>query len=756
MKQKIKNIWYLFYILAVFVVAIFSYMVYDTYIGVYDEEKILTRSYTKLLKHNIEGSLKQQEVLLDILAEELVSFGRYQNKETARIFLQVALKNSQNIIGFGLVDPKGNLLATSANIDFNNYPNIITNDAVRESFEKTLRSDAMVVGRTYFFEPLQKWLIPIRKAVRDSQGNVIAVMTAGVINEVDHNIIGTLPLKGERHVILVKDDQDSGKLYRLFHEKAHDYDVAKQLYFESVPQEIQDKIFDTLLTQRAIKDKTDAHNGKIYFLRAKNIFKQDVYSAIVYLPRYKLWVVVTQNVDVVMRKSFEKIAFLLVILVIVLYILYKLFLLLETKEYEKHKELLAKINTDELTGLYSRGYLTSGAEFFRDNIAQYWIVFLDLDNFKSVNDRFGHNVGDEILRQSAKRLRNFFSRQDILVRHGADEFIIITPQPFDLQKLQETLVEPYRYNELEFRLGVSFGISKYPDDSRELEELLSMADIAMHEAKHLKNSYKFFDVSMLDTLNEKTLIEQHLREALGTDEIFMMYQPQITQDGKLHGVEALVRWNSKALGNVTPDRFIPVAEESGLIITLGKQIMQQAVKDILGVFQQTQTRFHLSINLSVVQLVDEEFLSHFIHLVEKSAIDKNYLTLEITESLAIEEFDYVIPLLEQIKMYGIGISLDDFGTGYSSLSTLNRLPITELKIDKQFVDDLHIKEDNDMVHAILSIGKSFSLLTVCEGTETKEQVEILKDLGCDIFQGYYFSKPLLKEDLIEFVRSYDA
>ena len=680
MKQKLQNIWYLFYLFVFFIIVTFLYIVYDTYDGIYKEETAVTRSYAKILRNQVEGTLKQDEVLLDILSEELVFLGNYKDKKNSQRFLRVALQNSHDIIGFGLTDTHGNLLATSANIDPNKYPNIITNEIVKQSFEQTLQSDAMVVGRPYFFKPLQKWVLPIRKTIRNNQGVPVAVMTAGIINEYEHNIMGKLPLNGNRHVTLLSDDRKTKKLYRMFHDAATTQKLAKKLYAEAVNTKIYTDVIEQLLRSKQIQNKKEVYNGNVYCYTIQTPLNKKVYGATAYLPRYKLWVVVIQPTDVVWYKFLEKISYHVLFLFIVLFVLYRIFLMVERKEIEKNQQVMDRLYHDNLTGLYSREYLATQEHLLqKDKYHPFQVVMIDLENFKSVNERFGHKVGDVILQQTAKRLEACCNNDDILVRQGADEFIIVSFSHVDFNLLQQTLMQPYTYQELEFRLGAGIGVAKFPDDSESFSEVLSMADIAMHEAKKQKITLQYFNITMLEAVREKTLLEQHLRKALGTDEIFMVYQPQISCDGVLHGVEALVRWNNPELGFVTPDRFIPVAEERGLIISLGKQIMQMAMQEIQALFEDTGKQFHLSINLSVVQLVDEEFFSYFTNLLHKTGFNTKFLTLEITESLAIEEFDYVIPLLEKIRNLGVGISLDDFGTGYSSLSVLNQLPITELK-----------------------------------------------------------------------------
>jgi len=274
----------------------------------------------------------------------------------------------------------------------------------------------------------------------------------------------------------------------------------------------------------------------------------------------------------------------------------------------------------------------------------------------------------------------------------------------------------------------------------------------MYEAKKRKNSYCYFSEKMRHANLMKMDIEQELRGAIENDELWMAYQPQIKADGSLYGVEALSRWNNKKLGNVRPDKFITVAEETGLIKELGKFIITTSLREIKIIQEQLELDFSLSINISAIQLMEDGFLETILQLVDDEKFDKTKLTLEITESLSIEDLDKVLPRLHSIRETGIEISLDDFGTGYSSLSVLKKLPINELKIDKSFIDEiLYDENEKVLVQSIINIGKNFGMITLAEGVESFEQVQELKNHNCDIFQGYYFSKPLSKHDLIKYL-----
>lgn len=385
-------------------------------------------------------------------------------------------------------------------------------------------------------------------------------------------------------------------------------------------------------------------------------------------------------------------------------------------------------------------------------------MYIDMDQFKKVNDSFGHKIGDIVLQKLAQRLKTIIPENSIIIRQGGDEFLLQTPNinRNQLKQIAQTLIrilsQPYQIDDISVELGVSIGIALSPEHGQDLDCLLRAADIAMYEAKVQRNSLRFFDPHMLLSLQRRLQIEQKMRLGLKKNEFFMMYQPQIACTGELYGVEALVRWKSDTLGFVPPDQFISIAESSGLMPQLGRHIITTALNEVAIIQQQFNTRFHLAINVSVKQLMHEQFLLELEHAISNCNIHKVDVTIEITESLFIEDLNKVLPILNKIHDLGMQISMDDFGTGYSSLSMLSSLPIDELKVDKSFVDNILIDlSARKMIQNIISIGKNYGMSVLAEGVENNEQAILLTKFGCDCFQGYHFSKPLIQQDLVEFL-----
>ena len=422
---------------------------------------------------------------------------------------------------------------------------------------------------------------------------------------------------------------------------------------------------------------------------------------------------------------------------------------------------------DSLTSLPNRSniekYLRDRLPIAQRNDSKIAILFIDLDRFKIINDTLGHDVGDELLIESSKRIKHALRASDILARVGGDEFIVVIEAPsnnysaaYVCEKIIELFKEPIQTKSHLLNITLSIGVSIFPDDDSDYKKLLKYADIAMYEAKNNgKNTYRYYKKVLSIEAHNRLDMEQALKIALDKSELYMMYQPKYSLAKKeVVGLEALVRWESSTLGFVGPDKFIPVAEDTGYIIEIGLFIFEQSCKDFLIFQKSSKTLETIAINISTVQLYQDSFIHDILKITKKVGIDTKSIKLEITETHIMKNIKQSVRLLRELKELGFEISIDDFGTGHSSLSYLKLFPIDELKIDKSFVDDLpDDRNDVAIVKAIMALSQTMGYVNVAEGIETDAQEQFLKENACAIGQGYYFCKPKMKDDLLEFFSS---
>jgi diguanylate cyclase (GGDEF)-like protein len=417
---------------------------------------------------------------------------------------------------------------------------------------------------------------------------------------------------------------------------------------------------------------------------------------------------------------------------------------------------------DSLTGLFSRNYLIERLALLLDldiDIAnQYYVLFLDINRFKNINDSLGHPVGDKILILVAKRLKHILRDEDTISRLGGDEFAIILN---DLSSIEEAeyyarrihrkLTQPYATDGHRIYLDLNIGISPFDSEHTKPEDILRDADIAMHHAKENASNIGVFDKELRRRFLENVKFEHELRFAVKRNELMLYYQPVVSlTDGRLIGFETLLRWHHPKYGFISPDRFIPIAEESGLIIPITKWILREACAQLAEwkQFIPNTEDLKLSVNISGKHLAVENLPDQVRKALEESKLEASSLILEITESSAMENAEQTIRIFEKLRKLGVAISIDDFGTGYSSLSYLHRLPFDSLKIDRSFVSDVKRQTENaQILQTIVSLAQNLNLRTVAEGIETVEQMDVLRDLRCDLGQGFLFSKPLPKDEI---------
>ncbi|AMP10994.1 diguanylate cyclase domain protein [Collimonas arenae] len=437
----------------------------------------------------------------------------------------------------------------------------------------------------------------------------------------------------------------------------------------------------------------------------------------------------------------------------------------EMKSYEAELEHQARHDT--LTGLANRNVLSDRlsqaivyGELYGHRV---WVVFVDLDRFKFVNDTLGHNAGDQLLKEVALRLKAFTREADTIARLGSDEFVLILPERLDeelsvglIQGMMDSIARPLQIEGYDFFLSCSIGVAVYPNDGADPESLLKHADIAMYRAKEMgNNNYQFYTAAMNERALERLRIEGDLRNALERKELLLYYQPQVDlRTGRVVGMEALIRWKHPQLGMISPTRFINLAEETGLIVQIGAWVMHTACEQNKAWQRMGLGYLRMSVNLSTRQFFQQNLVQSVAQVLEETGLAPHYLEIELTESLVMTDVELAVGILNDLKSIGVQLSIDDFGTGYSSLAYLKSFPIDALKIDQSFVRDITVDQDDAaIVASIISLAHNLRLQVIAEGVETQEQLSYLQRHRCDEMQGFYFSEPIAASAIEDLLRA---
>jgi diguanylate cyclase (GGDEF)-like protein len=443
----------------------------------------------------------------------------------------------------------------------------------------------------------------------------------------------------------------------------------------------------------------------------------------------------------------------------------------ETEAKLKHAQRVEYLAYyDGLTALPNRSLfnklLSQAISQAKRHHRQLAVAFIDLDRFKQINDTLGHEAGDELLKQVASRLKGCLRDGDVVARLGGDEFVVLLTELVEeknaatvAQKIIIMIAKPFVLLGHEFRVTASIGISTYPTDGLDEQTLTKNADIAMYQAKEDgKNQFQFYSEALNANSLERLTLESSLRHALERNEFRLDYQAKREMvHGQITGMEALLRWQHPDLGLVAPMKFIPVAEETGLIVPIGKWVLQTACLQNMAWQKQGLPRLSIAVNLTARQFGDEHLLRDVASILESTRMEASLLELEIHESLLIRDIERTLRILTQLKALGVRIAIDDFGTGYSSLATLQRFPLDTIKIDRSYIRDVGTyAADNSLMKAIIAMGKNLSLTVVAQGVETKEQAEFLRANACDELQGFYFNKPLSAHKSTELLRAQDT
>jgi diguanylate cyclase (GGDEF)-like protein len=751
-----NNIWAAFSLIAAFWLVIGLSLLNNTYKNLYDELILEQTSLSKLTASTLQGKLQQYETILKVLSTELAVFDEVPPKQQVDRILKNAIETDDCLLDFVVLTPDGKVYASNTANDALDSINLLTNPYTQETFSRTIASHSMVIGRTYYREHLDQLILPIRMAVRNEKGDVIFIVSSVLNFDKFFEFVVEQEKEWQFFDSYIFRDAD-----RYFQLAPISLRSNRQIYSFQVPQQDIDSSIAQFEANGAKSYLTVKNSGDVLVNHLNQDENQSI-STSIFLNEYDLWFSTEITIDHIHLQTLEKTYLPLLILVIALFIIYWLFRSIEKNESSKRSALRKQAEIDYLTQLHNRFYLQRRLKSMPKS-THFAMLLIDVDKFKIINDNYGHVTGDKVLKEYSIRLISIFNNDEIIVRYSSDEFIVISFET-DLAKLkalvksaQQKLSTKLSIQHYHFKLSSSIGVAFYPGSGTTLDQVRNYAEMALFQSKKQRSKITYFDTSIKHTYVRASKIEYELRSALEKNEFYLAYQPQLNSDGTLFGVEALLRWSNPKLGNVSPDKFIAIAEATGEITEIGQLVLHDAITRIVDLNRQLHLKVRLAINVSVKQLQQPAFYSELLSTIEQFP-DFSYdqLTIEVTENVFIEDVSEITTMLNRLSSTGIKISLDDFGTGYSSLSLLRNLPIDELKIDKSFIDDILVNQRAYMMlEGIVSIADKLNLVTVAEGVESVEQYQALQQLGCNIFQGYYFSKPLTHEELVKFVQDKD-
>jgi len=688
-----------------------------------------------LFRNAIESTFQHHESVLKILGQRLLEVDTRKDPQRGLALVDELMEVNPAMAGFGLAEPNGQLLLVSGIEPGKPLPNLLSQSESTATFLQVFDTDELVVGWTYYMPLLKKWLIPIRIAVQNDQGFVKLVSTAGLDIDSDKAMWNAIDLPDDVQVTLLR--SDGFVLLSLptpvAERQSRYYDPAPDEYFTDDYQPLEQ---DPFFPESAAVSS---------YLMGKTM------KAFVSYPKSRLWNEFGSRL--IMPVLLFAAAFLLT------WVLYRS-VLRNQRAYET--QLLHQAHHDTLTKLPNRLLITDrlGNDLARARRLERLVAvfYIDLDQFKRINDTYGHKMGDLLLNACAGRLKDILREGDTVGRLGGDEFLLILP---DLQSVNEvevlasrvlrSFVSPFMLEGREIFSTASIGISLSPQDGDDTDTLMQNADTALYKAKDEgRNSYYFYQQELNEEVARRIEVERELRRAIERNEFRVFYQPQASLDSlRWKSAEALIRWNSPTLGPVSPVEFIPIAEEIGLIAEIGEMVMRTALQDLRSVHQ-LEPGFSMSVNVSIRQFRSDTFLQETLRLLKEAGLPPEILELEVTESVLADGAERFSGLREA----GIRLAVDDFGTGFSSLSYLKKIPITTLKIDREFIKDLDTGfSDATLTKAIIALAMELGLETIAEGVETRSQLAFLKYQGCKVAQGYLLARPMPIEALLSELHS---
>ncbi|MBP0047569.1 EAL domain-containing protein [Marinobacterium sp. AK62] len=749
-----RNIWTLFWLVLLGGALLLAVILHNRWHTIYNSYETYHKNRAELVAQSVDSVLRTQELVLDVVGRELLNSNEMLNTSKKLPLLDHVLAVNKDLIGFGLARTDGQLVRVSSNLDPNKLPNLRTHPPTAESFMQAMDSHLMVLGRTYYLEAQGAWIIPIRKALRDASGQVIAVMTGGLQQGTGDSVFGRKLHDGPYDSVMLFREVDGYIQYMSRDEISPTIYSSpwttmeqRRLNREEFEQDLGMSVAEVKRSDDAIAVTTQRRGERFM-------------TAAIFNPRYQLWVISETRLKPIWSDFFSTfIQYVLIFLVIAAILLY-LFRIIDDATRKRNQELFYYSTHDDLTGILNRSGLLNRLNELMLEQTPFSLVVINIDNFKGVNDRYGQEAGDATLVEFTRRLQSLLEPEDCLARLGGDEFVITssTTNTARLEDACRSLVEllskSFDVGHIRLQVTASVGVAMYPKHGDSSSKLLRSAHLALYKSKQSRNAVNIYRTEMEMAYLRRITVEQRLRQALSREELFMVYQPQLDEHEQIVGMEALVRWHDEELGFVSPAEFVEVAEHSGLMLALGRFVLDTSLKEYALLKRSSGISLDLGINISVIQFEQPDFVSNVLKALDTWQIPPEELVLEVTETLVMHNFDQVVETVKRLQQEGIRLSMDDFGTGYSSLSLLRKLPIDELKIDKSFVDSmLEDERAANTIQSIIYIARSHHMHVVVEGVEMGAQASALVKMGCKRFQGYYFSRPERLERIQEMLDS---
>ena len=728
-----------------------------------EENYLLLENRVRLNGVALHSDLDHLGVLLKITGRQLRRMLRAEQPDAAQKLLDSILEENPVLTGLVLVDDRGYILLGDRRLEpvISRRPVLQQNEMLK-SLERAKGREELTLGYSHFSRLMQKWVIPVVQPVLEGQGGAHwFLLTAFPVDDAT-SVWNSKPRGKDVRYAIVKDDGymqylNNNVVFRELWRKAGRPDNPHPEFFMPYPMDFIEAAETRLKHQTGMSFEELQRSGQLVRLETRNLQGKPLLSAVQYDDKYRLFITAALHRNVLVGELMSKIKPHLLVFTLFNLVLLGLFKYLAGIQKRQRAELQRQARHDALTGLPNRAYLRDEFRNLAMHRGPFVLLFLDLDNFKDINDSHGHGVGDRILVRTSQRIRRTLRDGYQAMRHGGDEFIIICPAAslVDVTEfaadMADALRRPIRLGPLEFSITCSMGVVQYPDDGDNMDDLLRKADMAMYQAKRHKNRIMVFNNRLEQDIQRRIRVERALRMALQNGELHLVYQPQLDASSRtMLGMEALLRWDHPQLGRVSPAEFIPVAESVGLIEELTRFVMQQGIRD-LAALPDSAAGCSLSINVSAQLLNSAALFEHLDEICREAGVERGRIVLENTESLFIENPERARLLLEGLRAKGYRISLDDFGTGYSSLSLLSTLPLDELKIDGSFVRNMLVDaRARHLVASIINISRTLGLTSIAEGVETEAQAHELARMGCNRFQGYLFAQPMPWSELLRY------